>query len=123
MLNIAVDPKCFGSVSSFRASLNALRNVRANMAKVIRQVSNTYNVTSECNTLITSLQGKNFSASIQEKNTVESLDGLMFILQDELPEKEENITRSSVLQSDELIKNNDVMPAFAASQYIIKSYS
>ena len=93
------------------------------MAKVILQVSKTYNVTSECNTLITSRQGKNFSASIQEKNTVESLDGLMFILQDELPETEENITRSSVLQSDELIKNNDVMPAFAASRYIIKSYS
>ena len=50
---------------------------------------------------------------------MESLDGLMFILQDTLPEKEENI-RSSVLQSAELVKNNDVMPAFAASQYIVK---
>ena len=53
---------------------------------------------------------------------MESLDGLMFILQDAPPKKEENI-RSSVLQSVELVKNNDVMPAFAASQYIVKSYS
>ena len=55
---------------------------------------------------------------------MDSLDGLiMFILQDAQPEKEENIIRSSVLKSVELVKNNDVMPAFGASQYIVKSYS
>ena len=54
---------------------------------------------------------------------MENPDGLMFILQDALPKKEENILRSSVLKSVELIKNNDVIPAFAASQYIVKSYS
>ena len=58
----------------------------------------------------------------KKKNAAESLDGLMFILQDALPEKEENI-RSSVLKSVELVINNDVMPAFTASQYIVKSYS
>ena len=60
---------------------------------------------------------KKSSASIEEKNAMDSLDGLiMFILQDALPEKEENIIRSSVLKSVELVKSNDVMPAFAASQ-------
>ena len=66
---------------------------------------------------------KKSSASIEEKNAMDSLDGLiMFILQDALPEKEENIIRSSVLKSVELVKNNDMMPAFGASQYIVKSY-
>ena len=67
-------------------------------------------------------QGENSCASIEDENAMENLDGLMFILQDALPEKEENI-RSSVLRSVELVKNNDVMPTFAASQYIVKSYS
>ena len=123
LLNIPVDPKSFTNVSSFRASHNALENVRTNMAKVISQDSNTYAVTSDCNTVISSQQGQNFSASIEEKNTMESFDGLMFILQDALPEKEENIIRSSALKSVELVKNNDMMPAFGASQYIVKSYS
>ena len=122
LLNIPVDPKSFTNVSSFRASHNALKNVRTNMAKVISQDSNTHAVTSDYNTVISSQQGQNSSASIEEKNTMESLDGLMFILQGVLPEKEENI-RSSVLKSVELVKNNDVMPAFGASQYIVKSYS
>ena len=120
MLNIPVDLKTFTNVSSFRVSHNALKNVRTNMAKVITQDSNRYAVTSECNTVVSSQQVENSSASIEDENAMESLDGLMFILQDTLPEKEENI-RSSVLQSAELVKNNDVMPAFAASQYIVKS--
>ena len=122
LLNIPVDLKTFTNVSSFRVSHNALKNVRTNMGKVITQDSNRYAVTSECNTVISSQQVENSSASIEDENAMESLDGLMFILQDTLPEKEENI-RSSVLQSAELVKNNDVMPAFAASQYIVKSYS
>ena len=120
LLNIPVDLKTFTNVSSFRVSHNALKNVRTNMAKVITQDSNRYAVTSECNTVVSSQQVENSSASIEDENAMESLDGLMFILQDTLPEKEENI-RSSVLQSAELVKNNDVMPAFAASQYIVKS--
>ena len=96
------------NVSSFRASHNALKNVRTNMAKVISQDSNRYAVTSECNAVVSSQQGENSSASIEDENAMESLDGLMFILQDALPEKEENI-RSSVLKSVELVKNNDVM--------------
>ena len=123
LLNIPVDPKSFTNVSSFRASHNALKNVRTNMAKVISKDSNTYAVTSDCNTVTSSQQGENSSAPIEEENAMESLDGLMFILQDALPEKEENIIRSSVLKSVELVKNNDVMPAFGASQYIVKSYS
>ena len=93
------------------------------MAKVISQDSNTYAVTSDCNTVISSQQGQNFSASIEEKNTMESFDGLMFILQDALPEKEENIIRNTVLKSVELVKNNDMMSAFGASHYIVKSRS
>ena len=109
LLNIPVDLKSFTNVSSFRASHNALKNVRTNMAKVISQDSKRYAVTSECNTVVSSQQGKNFSASIEDENAMESLDGLMFILQDAPPEKE--------------VKNNDVMPAFTASQYFVKSYS
>ena len=37
LLNIPVDLKSFTKVSSFRASYNALKNVRTNMAKVISQ--------------------------------------------------------------------------------------
>ena len=122
LLNIPVDLKGHTNVSSFRASNNALKIVRTNTAKVISQDSKRYAVTSECNTAVSSQQGKNFSASIEDENAMESLDGLMFILQDAPPEKEENI-RSSVLQSVELVKNNDVMPAFTASQYFVKSYS
>lgn len=66
-------------------------------------------------------QGESSSASIQENNTVGSPDGLRFILQDTLPQKEENIICSLVLKRFELIKINDVMPAFAASQYVVKS--
>ena len=72
--------------------------------------------------MVSSQQGKNSSASTEDENAMESLDGLMFILQDAPPKKEENV-RSSVLKSVELIKNNDVMPAFADSQYIVKPYS
>ena len=93
------------------------------MAKVVSKDSNTYAVTSDCNTVISSQQGENSSASIEEENAMESLDGLMFILQDALPEKKENIIRSSALKSVELVKNNDVMPAFGVFQYIVKSYS
>ena len=109
LLNIPDDLKSFTKVSSFRAGHNALKNVRTNMAKVISQDSKRYAVTSECNAVISSQQGKNFSASIEDENAMESLDGLMFILQDAPPEKE--------------VKNNDVMPAFTASQYFVKSYS
>ena len=122
LLNIPVDLESYTNVSSFRASNNALKIVRTNTAKVISQDSKRYAVTSECNTVVSSQQGKNFSASIEDENAMESLDGLMFILQDAPPEKEENI-RSSVLQSVELVKNNDVMPVFTASQYFVKSYS
>lgn len=66
-------------------------------------------------------QGESSSASIQENNTVGSPDGLRFILQDTLPQKEENIVCSLVLKSFELIKINDVMPAYVASQYVVKS--
>ena len=52
---------------------------------------------------------ENFSASITENNTVENLDELMFILQDESPEKEGNVISSSGLKSFALIKNYDVM--------------
>ena len=65
-------------------------------------------------------QGEGSSASIQGNNTVGSPDGLRFILQDTLPQKEENIICSLVLKSFELIKIN-VMPAFVASQYVVKS--
>ena len=122
LLNIPDDLKSFTKVSSFRASHNALKNVRTNMAKVISQDSNRYAVTSACNTVVSSQQGQNSNASIEVENAMENLDGLMFILQDALPEKEENI-RSSVLKSVELVKNYDVMPAFVASQYIVKPYS
>ena len=122
LLNISVDLKSFTNISSFRASHNALKNVRTNMAKIISQDSNRYAVTSKCNTVASYQQGESSSASIEYDNAMDSLDGLMFILKDAPPEKEENI-RSSVLQSVELVKNNDVMPAFAASQYIVKPYS
>ena len=108
LLNIPVDLKSFTNVSSVRASHNALKNVRTNMAKVISQDSNRYAVTSACNTVVSSQQGQNSNASIEVENAMENLDGLMFILQDALPEKEENI-RSSVLKSVELFRNNDVM--------------
>ena len=101
LLNIPVDLKSFSNVSSFRESHSALKNVRTNMAKVISQDSHRY-VTSECNTVVSSQQGENSSPSIEDENAMESLDGLMFILQDALPEKEENI-RSSILKSVELM--------------------
>lgn len=66
----------------------------------------------KCNAVISPEQGENFSASIKENNTVENLDELMFILQDESPEKEKNVIHRSVLKSFELIKNNDVMRGF-----------
>ena len=62
--------------------------------------------------MISPQQGENFSASIKENNIVENLDELMFILQDESPEKEKNVIHRSVLKSFELIKNNDVMRGF-----------
>ena len=57
----------------------------------------------KCNAVISPEQGE---------NTVENLDELMFILQDESPEKEKNVIHRSVLKSFELIKNNDVMRGF-----------
>ena len=62
--------------------------------------------------MISPQQVENFSASIKENNTVENLDELMFILQDESPEKEKNVIHRSVLKSFEFIKNNDVMRGF-----------
>ena len=62
--------------------------------------------------MISPQQGENFSASIKENNIVENLDELMFILQDESPEKEKNVIHRSVLKSFELIKNNNVMRGF-----------
>ena len=41
--------------------------------------------------MISPQKGQTSSASIQENNTVERLNGFMFILQDSLPGKEENI--------------------------------
>ena len=41
--------------------------------------------------MISPQQGQASSASIQENNTAESLDGLMFFLQGVLPGKKENI--------------------------------
>ena len=120
LLKISVDSKSFSSISSFRASDDAWSNIRPNMEKVINQNSNTYDVTRECNNVISPQQGENSSsASIQENNAVEILDGLMFILQDGLPKKEKNIIRSSVLT----YQKNDVMSVFVAFQYIVKSYS
>ena len=52
LLNIPVDLKSLTNVSSFRASQNALKNVRTNTAKVISQDSNRYVVISECNTVV-----------------------------------------------------------------------
>ena len=41
--------------------------------------------------MISPQKGQTSSASIQENNTVERLNGFMFIFQDSLPEKEEII--------------------------------
>ena len=65
--------------------------------------------------MISPQQGENFRASIKENNTVENLDELMFLLQDESPENEANVISSSALKNFELIKNYDVMLAFVAS--------
>ena len=70
LLKIPVDPKSFSSVSSFRASHNALRNVRTNMGKVISHHPSTYAVTSEYNTVISPQQGEDSSPSMQKNNTV-----------------------------------------------------
>ena len=55
-------------------------------------------------------------------NTKESLKDVVLIFQESLPEKDEDIVRSSVLKSFESIKN-DVMPSFGISQHLVKSYS
>ena len=51
------------------------------------------------------------------------MEGVVFIFQESLPEKDESIIRSSVLKSFELIKNDDVIPGFGISQHLVKSYS
>ena len=51
------------------------------------------------------------------------MEDVFFSFQESLAEKSEGIILSSALKSFELIKNDDVMPGFSISQYLVKCYS
>ena len=124
--NVPVDPQSYKSLLTFKASTTAVKKRRSNIERLIDYSLN------HCSENNPETGRKSPGADVNEihneqqpetGNTIEGLEDVVFIFQESLPEKDESIVRSSVLKSFELINNDDVMPGFSISQYLVKSYS
>ena len=114
------------SLSTFKATTKAVKKAISNKQRLIHSSRN------HCNKNNLETGRKSPAADVNEihneqepgtGSTIKGLEDAVFIFQESLPEKDESITRSSVLKSFESIKNDHFMLGFGISQYLVKSYS
>ena len=115
-----ISPQSYKSVSTFKASIKAVKKARSNIDLIdsSRNHCNKNNLGKGRKSPAPDINEINNEQQPEPGNTAEGFEDVVFIFQESIRKKDENIIRSSVLKSFELIKNDVVMPGFGIFQVL-----